>query len=135
MSLTIFAIDPGSQNHGLAVVRFDGDDSETILLREIIDTAALEPRLACIAEQYTPDVTVIGSGTKCKNVAESAHSAGLSDIRLVDEKNTTVEARYRFLKENPSPWYLRLIPKSLRLPKEHCDDWAAVILAERTGRG
>ena len=135
MSLVVLAIDPGSANHGLAVVRFDPDDQEEILVREIVGAAELEPRLVSIAELYHPDITVIGSGTSSKLAAKSADNTGLPDIRIVDERNTTIEARYRYLSEKPTPWYLRLIPKSLRLPSEHCDDWAAVILAERIGRG
>ncbi len=135
MSLLVLAIDPGSANHGLAVIRFDPDDQEEILVREIVAAVELESRLISIAELFHPDITAIGSGVSSKTAAKSAEDAGLQDIRIVDERNTTIEARYRYLSETPTPWYLRLIPKSLRLPSEHCDDWAAVILAERMGRG
>jgi len=135
VSLVVLAIDPGSTNHGLAVITFGPDDQEEILVREIVTAVELEPRLLSLAELYHPDITAIGSGTSSKLAAKSAANAGLQDIRIVDERNTTIEARYRYLSETPAPWYMRLIPKSLRLPSTHCDDWAAVILAERMGRG
>lgn len=135
MSLLVLAIDPGSANHGIAVVRFDPEDQEQVLVREIVSATELDSRLVSLAELFHPDITVVGSGTSCRVAALSASNAGLGDVRIVDEQNTTIEARYRYLTETPTPWYIRLIPKSLRLPSSHCDDWAAVILAERTGRG
>lgn len=135
MSLVVLAIDPGSLNYGLAVVRFGKEDKGEVLAREIVEQDKLEDRLRKLAEQFEPDITAIGSGTRNRYAAELADRLGLQDIRIVDEKNSTMEARYRYLQENPGPWYIRIIPKSLRLPREHCDDWAAVILAERIGRG
>ena len=135
MSLVVLAIDPGSVNCGIAVIRFGPDDGEEILVREIIAVNDLDSRLLELQESLKPDITVVGSGTAGKTAAKSALNAGLEDIRIVDEYNTTIEAKYRYLSVNPAPWYIRIIPKSLRLPADHCDDWAAVILAERTGRG
>lgn len=131
MSLTVLAIDPGKDNCGLAVVRFGDDLSEEIILMQICPTPELEHILDRMRADYRIDRTAVGSGTFCESIVDSVTKCGLPNIRVVDEKNTTLEARARYIDANPPPWYLRWIPRSLLLPSSHCDDWAAVILAER----
>lgn len=133
MSLVVLAVDPGKTNCGLAVVKF-APGVEDICLRENVDAQMLRQRLKEVAEEYSVDITAIGSGTFSEHALEKAVSAGLPNVQIIDERFSTMEARVRCVESTPTPWYLRIIPKTLRLPKGHCDDWAALILAERAAR-
>ncbi|MDP7423155.1 MAG: resolvase, partial [bacterium] len=52
-------------------------------------------------------------------------------VRLVDERESTLEGRRRYFQEHPPRGLWRLVPLSLRYPPEPFDDLVAVILAER----
>jgi hypothetical protein len=49
---------------------------------------------------------------------------------MVNEDRSSLEGRYRYLKEN-SRGLSRILPVGLRIPREPYDDYVAVILAER----
>jgi RNase H-fold protein (predicted Holliday junction resolvase) len=53
------------------------------------------------------------------------------DILLVDEKNSTLEARTRYWQIYPPKGLTRLIPPGLRVPPRPVDDIVAIILIER----
>ena len=51
-------------------------------------------------------------------------------LELVDEWNTSVRAKARYVAENPAPGWRRLLPASMRSPEVPYDDYAALLLAE-----
>ena len=51
-------------------------------------------------------------------------------LEVVDEFNTSVRARARFVAENPAPGWRRLLPRTMRSPEVPYDDYAALLLAE-----
>ncbi|HJP82387.1 MAG TPA: hypothetical protein VJ835_02685, partial [Fimbriimonadaceae bacterium] len=77
-------------------------------------------------------LVIIGSGTSSSNainrVREHMPSMG---ILVVDEKNTTLQARERYWTHNRRRGWRRLLPSTMQLPPDPVDDFVALILAER----
>lgn len=80
---------------------------------------------------HNPDCIIVGAGTTGRNIADAlrANMPGI-EIRLVDERNSTLRARARFFQDNPARGLMRLVPKGMRVPDRPYDDYVAVILAE-----
>ena len=73
----------------------------------------------------------IGDGTTSKKFAEFIRKKINVDIIIVNEKNTTLEARNLYWKiHKPSLW-MKFIPKGLRVPARVLDDLAAWAIALR----
>jgi hypothetical protein len=52
-------------------------------------------------------------------------------ISLVDERNTSLQARRRYYEDHPPRGILRLVPRGLLVPKEPLDGYAALLIIER----
>jgi hypothetical protein len=52
-------------------------------------------------------------------------------ILVVDEKDTTFQARERYWEYHPRRGWRRLLPSTLQVPPDPVDDYVALILAER----
>jgi hypothetical protein len=79
--------------------------------------------------EFPITVIVVGDRTGSKMIRSSLGSFGVP-VEMVDENGSSIEGRYRYLRENTRGW-LRLIPVGLRTPDKPFDDYVAVILAER----
>jgi hypothetical protein len=78
------------------------------------------------------ELVIVGSGTNSANVVSDIREqcVGLS-ILLVDEKDTTLQARERYWVNTTRHGWRRFLPSTLQVPPEPIDDFAAFILAER----
>lgn len=128
----VLAVDPGTAKCGIALVRRGPDQRIELLWRKIARTEELA---AAVAEAFSvrrPDLAIVGSGTHSKPIVhvlrELAPSLG---ILIVDEKNTTMQARERYWEHNPRRGWRRLLPSTMLVPPEPFDDFVALILAER----
>jgi RNase H-fold protein (predicted Holliday junction resolvase) len=124
----VMAIDPGRCKCGVAVVA--GGAEIEVLHRAVVETEGIGEAMADLSTRYEPRVILIGNGTTAAGVAKAAQELGLP-VELVDERLTSMEARRRYFAENPPRGLRRLIPTSLQTPPQSCDDYAAVILAQR----
>jgi RNase H-fold protein (predicted Holliday junction resolvase) len=132
MAKTVLAIDPGSSKCGMALVRRNDQGEILLLWRAISSRPELIDNLkaAAAVEAYT--MVIVGSGTTSRQVVhelrESFPSIG---ILVVDEKNTSLQARERYWEHHPRRGLRRLAPASMQVPPEPVDDFVAFILAER----
>ena len=60
----------------------------------------------------------------------AVRAAGLP-FALVDERETTLQARARFFIDHPPRGWRRLMPRGMLLPDRPIDDYAALLIAER----
>lgn len=132
MEKIVLAIDPGSSKCGMALVRRDTAEKIHILWRAVAAREVFRQRLHDAAAVAPYSMIVVGSGTKSRDVVKEIRdelpSAG---ILVVDEKDTTMQARERYW-EHTSRWgWRRFIPATLQVPPEPFDDYVALILAER----
>ena len=125
--MRVLAIDPGRGKCGVAMV-----EGGVVLEKKVIDRSELVDEVQLLKDKYVPDLLVVGNSTGSRLVVEELASLFPEDrVRLVDERESTLEGRRRYFLEHPPRGLWRLVPLSLRYPPEPFDDLVAVILAER----
>jgi RNase H-fold protein (predicted Holliday junction resolvase) len=131
MKKTVLAIDPGSAKCGLALVQRDNDEL-TVLWRQITPVAKLIEGLEAAMECANYSMVIIGSGTKSQSTVATIRDRYPSiGILVIDERDTTLQARERYWETHKRKGWRRLLPSTLQLPPEPVDDFVALILAER----
>jgi len=129
---TVLAIDPGSSKCGLALVKRNAQQKIELLWKAIPPTEMLIPKLheAYAKEPY--QMIIIGGGTTSKRAVEMIreHLSSMA-ILVVDETDTTMNARERYWSQNRRKGWRRFVPSTLQVPPEPVDDFVALILAER----
>jgi RNase H-fold protein (predicted Holliday junction resolvase) len=125
----ILGFDPGRDKCGLAIVKFN----KQILYNEVVTSEEVITIITELISKYKPFKLVMGNQTTSKHWEKQLKdNLNLSiDIVLVDEKNSTVEARAKYWTMYPPQGLTRLIPKGLRTPPRPVDDIVAIILIER----
>jgi RNase H-fold protein (predicted Holliday junction resolvase) len=125
--VTVLGLDPGTRKCGYAVVT--GVGAKPLMLG-IAPVEALAERLREIVSRNPVGVAAIGRGTNAAAVAAVVQSLGIP-VELVDERETTLQARARFFRDHPPRGWRRLIPAGMLLPDRPIDDYAALLIAER----
>ena len=128
----IFAIVPGSEKTGTAVVAEDG----SLVTKAIVPTPELGDYLSWVYETHPFSHIVMGDGTnhkKLQPLVEQWIARGHQDITfsLTDEKFTTVEGRKLYFKYTPRRGWRRFVPLSFQYPPEPVDDFVAWIIGRR----
>lgn len=125
-------MDPGSAKCGVALVRREADGSITLLERAIVTPDGLAEWLAATHEREPFSLVVVGAGTRSRPLVHSLREQMPSmGILVVDEKDTTLQARERYWQHHKRRGWRRLLPSTLQTPPEPVDDFVALILAER----
>jgi RNase H-fold protein (predicted Holliday junction resolvase) len=122
----VVGIDPGMRKAGYAVVTAPG----SVLVRGIVELAGLYELISGLLQLHAVAVLAIGSGTNARKIATDLSSLGVP-IRLVDERETTLQARRLYYAENPPGGWQRFLPLGLRFPPRPIDDYAAELIARR----
>ncbi len=125
ISIHLLAIDPGRQKCGLAVV----NEKAQVLTKEVIPVERLKEKVEALEEEFGLNKIVVGDRTNSGYIRQCLVFLK-KPIIIVNEDKSTLEGRYRYLREN-TKGLARIIPIGLRIPKEPFDDYVAVILAER----
>jgi RNase H-fold protein (predicted Holliday junction resolvase) len=125
--VTVLGLDPGTRKCGYAVVSGVGAKP---LTQGIAPVEGLAERLREILSHTPVGVAAIGRGTNAAAVAAVVQALGLR-VELVDERETTLQARARFFRDHPPRGWRRLIPAGMLLPDRPIDDYAALLIAER----
>lgn len=129
---TVLAIDPGSSKCGLALVRREENGKLKLLWRTISPTEGLVDSLGVAKKTEPYSLVIVGSGTKSRTIVELIRGAMPSmGILVVDEKDTTLQARERYWEHNRRRGWRRFLPSTMQMPPEPVDDFVALILAER----
>lgn len=129
---TVLAIDPGSAKCGMAIVQRDGSSELRLLWRAVAPREELSDHLKKSFEANPFTLVIVGSGTKSKEIVHEVREMMPSmAILVVDERDTTLQARERYWEYNPRRGLRRLLPATLQVPPKPVDDFVALILAER----
>lgn len=125
----ILGFDPGRDKCGLALV----NNNKQILYNKVIPSEDSIEIINNLIAQYKPFKLVMGNQTTSKQWKRRLiDNLNLSiDIILVNEKNSTVEARKKYWEMYPPQGLTKLIPKGLRIPPRPVDDIVALILIDR----
>ncbi len=126
--MLLLGFDPGRDKCGLALV----NHQQTILLTEVINAEAVLARVEQWRDTYGVDKIVIGNQTTSQQWQQQLMGQFPDlPIVMVNERNSTLQARDRYWELYPPRGIMRLIPKGMRLPPRPVDDLVAVLLVER----
>lgn len=128
----VLAIDPGTEKCGLCLVKRVSEKKIELLYRSVCPVSNLEPMMHIANEVANFTLVIVGSGTGSKKIVHQIREAFPSmGLLILDEKDTSLQARERYWEHNPRRGWRRLLPSSLQVPPEPVDDFAAYVLAER----
>lgn len=125
----IFAIDPGKDKTGVALVEEDG----SLIEKKVVPTKHFEEAIAPMVTGKLISACVMGNGTR-HQVMEKRMNQFLKDhdmlvsVTLVDEKYTTEMGEQWYWKDHPARGLARLIPKGMRTVPVPIDDYVAWII-------
>jgi RNase H-fold protein (predicted Holliday junction resolvase) len=123
----LLGVDPGTRKCGYAVVERLGAPPLALGIAPLDEFRA---KLDALRTTWSFDLVAIGHGTNASVVSAAVREAGLPFV-LVDERETTLQARARFFMDHPPRGWRRLVPRGMLLPDRPIDDYAALLIAER----
>lgn len=125
----IYAIDPGRDKTGMAI--YD-PVRRSVVYHKIVATKYLLETLQTLRARYPLESFLLGDGTHSATISTSLQQAFTGvKCRLVDETNSTLEARTLYFKLYPPKGFRRLIPLTMQFPPEPVDHLVAIILLQR----
>ncbi len=86
--------------------------------------------MRALAQRHGVEAIVVGKGTNVAELAARLEGLGLPLV-LVDERETTLQARSLYFEDHPPRGWRRMIPRGMQLPPRPIDDYAAVLIARR----
>jgi hypothetical protein len=113
------------------------DRSGCDLGRRIVSRAGLGRAIEELLGANQVSQVVLGDGTQSRSVAAELKAAlgdRLPAIELVNERDSTLEARALYFADHPPRGVWWLLPLSMQTPGEAYDDYAALVLARRYQR-
>jgi RNase H-fold protein (predicted Holliday junction resolvase) len=121
--------DPGRDKCGMAVV----ETNHCVHYHEVILSDDVTEKLASLCQQFPIEQLIMGNQTTAKQWKAQLKKMLLRPIpiTMVDERNSSVEARDRYWQMYPPQGLNRLIPQGLRVPPRPIDDIVAILLIER----
>jgi hypothetical protein len=129
---TVLAIDPGSSKCGLVVAKRNAQGKVELMWRTVVKSEQLMSAVREAADECPFSMVIVGSGTRSKEVVNALREWMPSvGILVVDEKDTSLQARERYWLHNPRRGWRRLWPATMQVPPDPVDDFVALILAER----
>ena len=81
-------------------------------------------------QEYNIDKIIIGDGTNCKYITHELKRKDFFDLNYVNEKGSTLRARFRYWEIWPPNYFIRWLPKEILFPPENLDAIVALILLE-----
>ena len=81
-------------------------------------------------EKYHINKIIIGDGTNCRYIKNRLKQKNILNINYVNEKGSTLRARFRYWQIWPPNYFIRWLPKEMLFPPENLDAVVALILLE-----
>ena len=131
--MKVLGVDPGRRKTGVAVVGSDGH----IYFQAIVETPRLVEVLEPLLSQWMISRIALGNSTSSKEarfqIEALCQKRGSENVHveLVDETNSTLEARVLYFEANPPRGWRKLIPFASQVPPVPVDDFAAIVVARR----
>lgn len=127
MNDEILAIDPGREKTGIAILK-----NSDVLEHKIINSEELVQIIKSLLEKYIIKTIVMGNGTSSKKKYDLLKREFIDrDIVLINEYQTTDEARKLYFQENPPKGWKKLIPLGMQVPPVPVDDYAAIVIGRK----
>ena len=127
-TITILGFDPGRDKCGLAVM---GADLH-LYYHQTVPAQIAIATIQSLLQKFSISVLVMGDRTTAKQwQSQLEQICDRLPIVMVDEHNSTLEARDRYWQMNPPKGLAKLVPQGLREPPVPIDDIVAILLIER----
>ena len=125
----ILGFDPGRDKCGVAVI---GKDRQLLYHQVVVSEEAIAA-IESLCQQFSIELLVMGDQTTAKSWKRKIepHLPTSVPIVMVDERNSSLQARDRYWQMYPPKGLARLIPQGMRLPPRPVDDIVAILLIER----
>ena len=125
----ILGFDPGRDKCGVAVMDAEGK----LYYHQVIESERAIASVQQLCQEYQIKLVVMGDKTTAKSWHQQLKSALADEISvsMVNEDNSTLEARDRYWQMYPPKGLSRLVPLGMRLPPRPVDDIVAILLIER----
>tara|TARA_Y100001968_G_scaffold293431_1_gene299354 strand:- start:313 stop:762 length:450 start_codon:yes stop_codon:yes gene_type:complete len=121
------SIDPGKEKCGILLA----DETNLFVIEgKVVDSKSVLKLIQKWKEKYQIKLILLGNGTTSKFWEDEISSICSVKINFVEEENTTLRAKDRYLELWPRKDLSRFIPKGLYIPAENLDAVAALILLE-----
>ena len=126
MSLFL-SIDPGNKKCGILLADIN---SGNVIQAGISSLNRLSDLVSFFHEEYKISKIIIGDGTNSKFIENILKQKNIFNFNFVNEKGSTLRARFRFWEIWPPNYFLRWLPKEILFPPENLDAIVALILLE-----
>ncbi len=123
----ILSIDPGNKKCGVLLA--DIQDS-IVISSKIVQKPHVIDLINLWKKNNTFDLVLLGNGTTSKFWEAKFLSNQISPVQLVDETNTTLRAKSRYLELCPPNFLFWWVPNTLILPPKNLDAVVALIFIE-----
>ena len=125
----ILGFDPGRDKCGIAVMT----KNRQINYHQVVESAKAIATVEQLCQQFSIELVVMGNQTTAKSWQQriKSHLSSSIPIIMVDERNSSLEARDRYWEMYPPQGLTKLIPQGMRLPPRPIDDLVAILLIER----
>ena len=121
------SIDPGRKKCGLLLANIQ---SGKVIEAGIASLNKCYDLVSFWNENYNIRKIIIGDGTNCNYIKNELKRKNFFDINYVNEKGTTLRARFRYWEIWPPNYFIRWLPKEILFPPENLDAIVALILLE-----
>ena len=126
MSLYI-SIDPGIKKCGLLLADMQ---SGKVIKAGVASLNKFPHLVSSWDEDYQIIKIIIGDGTNCKYVENQLKKNNFLNLNYVNERGSTLRARFRYWEIWPPNYFIRWLPKEILFPPENLDAIVALILLE-----
>ena len=121
------SIDPGNKKCGLLLADMK---SGNVIEGGISSLNKFPDVVSLWNEEYNIYKIVIGDGTNCKYIENKLKQKNISNLTYVNERGSTLRARFRYWEIWPPNYLIRWLPKEILFPPENLDAVVALILLE-----
>ena len=121
------SIDPGIKKCGLLLA---DTKSGKVIESGITSVDKLSDLVSFWREDHQIIKVIIGDGTNCKYIENQLKRKNFLNINYVNERGSTLRARYRYWEIWPPNFFIRWLPKEILFPPENLDAIVALILLE-----
>ena len=126
MSIYI-SIDPGNKKCGLLLA---DTKSRKVIEGGISSLNKISDLVSLWNEDYEINTILIGDGTNCKFIENELKQKNILNFKYVNEKGSTLRARFRYWDIWPPNYFIRWLPKEILFPPENLDAIVALIILE-----
>ena len=121
------SIDPGSKKCGLLLADIN---SGNVIEAGICSLNKFSEFVCLWNKNYQISNVIIGDGTNSNYIEKKLNQKNIFNLNYVNEKGSTLRARFRFWEIWPPNYFIRWLPKEMLLPPENLDAVVALILLE-----